>query len=153
MFNIDATLTSLVARCGGLGFQADTGHGFQAVGRGFQASASRGGRGHFQRGHGMFQQPEARAPNDGMLGVTYPQGNVFNPNGCVQCQICRKPGHSAINCYNRMNVAYKCRVPAPKLQSYAAAVPIHDSSPMAAPPVQNWLFDSGANAHITNNLA
>lgn len=50
-------------------------------------------------------------------------------------------------------MAYEGRVPTPKLQAYAAAVPTHDSPPMAAPPVKNWLFDSGANAYITNDLA
>ncbi|KAM2158499.1 hypothetical protein ACFX1R_043937 [Malus domestica] len=47
-------------------------------------------------------------------------------------------------------MAYERRVPAPRLQAYAAAAP----SPASASPsgIQNWLFDSGANAHITNDL-
>ncbi|KAM1900185.1 hypothetical protein ACFX14_029161 [Malus domestica] len=40
-------------------------------------------------------------------------------------------------------MSYEGRVPAPKLQAYAGS----------APTIQNWLFDSGANAHITNDPA
>lgn len=146
MFNIDAAPSALATRCGGRDFQVGVGRGAQAPGRGFHAGVGRGGRGLFQRGRGVFQQQGPRAPNDGVLGP------AFNPNGCVQCQICRKSGHSAINCYNRMNVAYEGRVPTPKLQAYATAALVHDSPPMAASPVQNWLFNSEANAHITNDL-
>lgn len=85
--------------------------------------------------------------NDGVLGAHPSQGN---PLLRIHCQICSRPGRSAIDYFNHLNVAYKGRVPAPKLQAFAA---IASSSYTTAPPLQNWLFDSGANAHITNDPA
>ncbi|KAM2975747.1 hypothetical protein FF1_001875 [Malus domestica] len=149
VLHLDAAPTVLAAGRGGRDFQVGNGRGFQPAGRGFQAAVGRGGRG----GRGVFRQPGAHAPNDGVLGAGPQHENSFHPNGRVQCQICRKPGHSAINCYNRMNMAYEGRVPAPKLQVFAANAHAHAPPPMTAPQVQNWLFDSGANAHITNDLA
>ncbi|KAM2275764.1 hypothetical protein ACFXTI_034279 [Malus domestica] len=118
--------------------------------------APRGGRGHFNGGRGQFpprpqgqehHAPPPRQPHDGVFGAP---PSPTQSGGRIQCQICRRHGHSAIDCFNRLNMAYEERVPAPHLQAYAAAAP----SPASASPsgTQNWLFDSGANAHITNDL-
>nr|XP_028945710.1 uncharacterized protein LOC108171738 [Malus domestica] len=123
---LDAAPTALVAGRGGRGFQAGRG-------RGFHAAVGRGGRGPVQGGRGVIRQPGAHALPDGVLGVGPQQGHGFNPNGRVQCQICHKPGHSAINCYNRMNMAYEGRIPAPKLQAFAAAAHAPDHLPVAPP--------------------
>ncbi|KAM1501731.1 hypothetical protein ACFXTO_027170 [Malus domestica] len=104
--HLDAAPTALIAGRGGRGFQAGAGRG-----RGFHAAAGRGGRGPFYGGRGVIRQPGARAPNDGVLGVGPQQSHGFNPNGRVHCQICHKPGHSAINCYNRMNMAFEKESP------------------------------------------
>ncbi|KAM2815129.1 hypothetical protein PS2_041868 [Malus domestica] len=118
--------------------------------------APRGGRGHFNGGCGQFpprpqgQEHHAhppRQPHDGVLGAP---PSPTQSGGRIQCQICRRHDHSAIDCFNRLNMAYEGRVPAPRLQAYAAVAP----SPASACPsgIQNWLVDSGANAHITNDL-
>ncbi|KAB2613400.1 hypothetical protein D8674_035716 [Pyrus ussuriensis x Pyrus communis] len=139
----------------------ETGPTALAAGRGRSGSsrgrgAPRGGRGHFNGSRGQFPPrpqaqdhyaPPPRQPHDGVLGAP---PSPTQSGGRIQCQICRRHGHSAIDCFNRLNMAYEGRVPAPRLQAYAAAAP----SPASASPsgIQNWLFDSGANAHITNDL-
>ena len=99
--------------------------------------------------------PPHRSNNDGVLGAAPSHGgsgsNGFNSSGRVQCQICHRHGHTAIDCFNRLNMAYEGRVPGSRLQAFAAAAPSSGSASALA--VQNWLFDSGANAHITNDLA
>ncbi|KAM2767079.1 hypothetical protein COP1_022920 [Malus domestica] len=118
--------------------------------------APRGGCGHFNGGRGQFlprpqgyehHAPPLRHPHNGVLGAL---PSPTQSGGRIQCQICRRHGHSAIDCFNRLNMAYEGRVPAPRLQAYAAAAP----SPASVSPsgIQNWLFDSGANAHITYDL-
>lgn len=69
--------------------------------------------------------------NDGVLGAPPPQGN---PYPRIHSQICSRPGHSKIDCFNRLNMAYEGRVPAPKLQAFVA---IASSSSTATPPLQN----------------
>lgn len=51
--------------------------------------------------------------------------------------VCRKPGHEAIDCYNRLNMAYQGRNPSRQL----AAMQITAESPHV------WLTDSGATHH------
>ncbi|XP_070665264.1 uncharacterized protein [Malus domestica] len=115
-----------------------------------------GGRGHFNSGRGQFpprpqgqehHAPPHRQPYDGVFGAP---PSPTQSGGRIQCQICRRHGHSAIDCFNRLNMAYEGRVPTPRLQAYVATAP----SPATASPsgIHNWLFDSGANAHITNDL-
>ncbi|XP_070672090.1 uncharacterized protein [Malus domestica] len=103
VFHVDAASTAFITGHEGCGFQVGASRGLQPTGHGFQAAASHGGHG----GRGMFRQLEACAPNNGILGAAPQQRNAFNPNRRVQCQICHKPSHSAINCYNRMNMAYE----------------------------------------------
>ncbi|KAK9230251.1 hypothetical protein WN944_023218 [Citrus x changshan-huyou] len=50
-------------------------------------------------------------------------------------------GHSAIDCYNRMNHAYEGRIPPQQLSTM-----ISTSASFSSP---NWLTYIGANAHIT----
>ncbi|KAK9209574.1 hypothetical protein WN944_001941 [Citrus x changshan-huyou] len=52
-----------------------------------------------------------------------------------------KMGHSAIDCYNRMNHAYEGHIPPQRLSAM-----ISTSTSFGSP---NWLTDTGANAHIT----
>ncbi|XP_070682322.1 uncharacterized protein [Malus domestica] len=89
--------------------------------------APRGGRGHFNGGRGQFpprpqgqehHAPPPRQPHDGVFGAP---PSPTQSGGRIQCQICRRHGHSAIDCFNRLNMAYEGRVPAPRLQAYAAA--------------------------------
>lgn len=51
------------------------------------------------------------------------------------CQICGRPGHTAIKCYNRFNNNYQSP------QAY--------SSLRGDDKNKNWIYDSGATAHVT----
>jgi len=71
--------------------------------------------------------------------------NSSNSNR-APCQICGKSSHQALDCFHRMNYSYQGRHPPPQLAAMAAqANALYDEE-------QEWLADSGANAHITNNL-
>jgi hypothetical protein len=58
------------------------------------------------------------------------------------CQICGKSGHQALDCYQRTNYAYQGRHPPTQLAAMVAQNNAEFES-------QDWLADSGANAHIT----
>lgn len=61
----------------------------------------------------------------------------------VSCQICSKPGHTALACYNRFNHSYTPEKPA-KLSALIAS-PNTPSDP-------SWYVDSGATNHLTADL-
>lgn len=65
----------------------------------------------------------------------------------IICQICDKPRHPALNCYQGMNVAFEGRIPAKRISAMT-------SSPITLNKQQNgaWLFDIGANAHLLQNF-
>ena len=65
------------------------------------------------------------------------------PLSTVYCQICWKRGHEAIDCYQRMNHAYKGRHPPEKLAAMAASSFLDDST---------WYSYIGATHHITGDL-
>lgn len=72
--------------------------------------------------------------------------NSFNrPVTRPPCQICGKSGHQALDCFHRMDYSYQGRHPPPQLAAMVAQTNtvLEDS----------WFADSGANAHITNDLA
>ncbi|KAI0498968.1 hypothetical protein KFK09_019867 [Dendrobium nobile] len=58
------------------------------------------------------------------------------------CQICLKKGHTANECWHRMNAQY---VPQPRQQSRALMA---DSSGIS----NDWYLDSGASSHLTHAL-
>jgi transposase InsO family protein len=115
-----------------------------------QNSSNRG------RGNGRFQSYNTRGGSPG----NFNNGDVFSnfgqnpqnsqswnpsPNSRPTCQICHKLGHTAIDCYQRMNYAYQGRHPPAKLAAMATAAP-PDSTPTA------WISDTGATDHFTPNL-
>ncbi|KAI0489219.1 hypothetical protein KFK09_029061 [Dendrobium nobile] len=60
------------------------------------------------------------------------------------CQICRKRGHSALNCWHRCNLKYApMQSPAPQ-----RALMTQQSST----PISEWVLDSGASAHLTPDI-
>ncbi|TQE05315.1 hypothetical protein C1H46_009090 [Malus baccata] len=165
------TAFSLPSDVGTSAFAAVRGGRGTSRGRG---GAFRGGRGGgYARGSGSSRpyngdfsyssSPAASsrgqpASSNGILGPPPASGgfspaHAFSPSGRIQCQICQRYGHSAIDCYNRLNMSYEGRVPSSRLQAYAAA-PQSRGVPPAPPasPAQPWLFDSGANSHITNDV-
>jgi len=62
-------------------------------------------------------------------------------------QICRREGHQALDCFNRMNYSFQGRHPPIKLVTMVA----EDNTTYLG---QNqWYADSGANVHITSDIA
>ena len=113
--------------------------------------SSRGGsnQGHHQGIQGYIPQPFPQS------NPTFPQSNpnFSNPNSNFSnhnpnrptCQICYKQGHTALDCYNRMNFSYQGRHPPAKLAALASA-----ASPS---PSQNcWISDTSATDHFTPDL-
>ncbi|XP_068340336.1 uncharacterized protein [Pyrus communis] len=69
------------------------------------------------------------------------------PGERIICQICGKPGHPALDCYQRMNAIYEGMISAKRLTTMS-------SSPIILNKQSNgtWLLDTGANAHVTPEL-
>eukprot|EP00268_Persea_americana_P013925 TRINITY_DN16169_c0_g1_i2.p1 TRINITY_DN16169_c0_g1~~TRINITY_DN16169_c0_g1_i2.p1 ORF type:complete len:660 (-),score=55.01 TRINITY_DN16169_c0_g1_i2:23-2002(-) len=61
------------------------------------------------------------------------------------CQICQKVGHTAIDCYHRMDFAYQGRIPSSRLAAMVASPGFDDQS--------TWYADASATHHITSNLS
>ncbi|KAH9696496.1 retrovirus-related pol polyprotein from transposon RE1 [Citrus sinensis] len=90
-------------------------------------------------GRGNFSSSPNFNPGNGPINK--PPMGLFPFGNRIQCQIYQKMGHSAIDCYNRMNHAYEGRIPPHRLSAM-----ISTSTSFGSP---NWLTDTGANAHIT----
>jgi hypothetical protein len=63
----------------------------------------------------------------------------------VPCQICGRLSHQALDCYHRMDYSFQGRHPPPHLAAMVA-----QSNNVYEDP--QWFADSGANAHITQDL-
>jgi hypothetical protein len=61
------------------------------------------------------------------------------------CQICGKTSHQALDCFHMMDFTYQGRHPPSQLAAMAAQTNAVSEDP-------EWFANSGANAHITNNL-
>uniref|UniRef100_A0A2N9J9G3 Uncharacterized protein n=1 Tax=Fagus sylvatica TaxID=28930 RepID=A0A2N9J9G3_FAGSY len=61
------------------------------------------------------------------------------------CQICHKLGHTAIDCYQRMNYAFQGRHPPAKLAAMATATP-------PEPHQTTWISDTRATDHFTPDI-
>ena len=121
-------------------------------GRGKNQNRGRvGGGGKFQNynnGCGGFNQ---RNFNNGgnfsnfTLNSQNPQSWTSNPHSCPTFQICYKPGHTTIDCYQKMNYSYQGQHPSAKLTTMATAAP-------TCPNQTTWISDTGAMDHFTPNL-
>jgi hypothetical protein len=81
-----------------------------------------------------------------LLLPTPPQpGFSFNNPNRPPCQICGKTSHQALDCFHRMDYSFQGRHSPSQLTAMVA----HINSELEN---QQWLADSGANAHITNEL-
>ena len=108
-------------------------------GRGVSLS-SRGGSVVNQRG--FFPHNNNQRPNFAW------NGEKFTTTGeKLNYQICEKQGHHALDCYQRMNVAYERRIPAKRLIVMATS-----SITINKQHNGQWLLDTGANAHVTPDL-
>lgn len=72
-------------------------------------------------------------------------GPSFNSSTRPPCQICGKTNHQALDCFHRMDYSYQGRHPPTQL----AAMVAHTNTAIEK---QEWFANSGANAHITNEL-
>ncbi|CAN6704282.1 unnamed protein product [Malus baccata var. baccata] len=75
--------------------------------------------------------------------------NSNGPTTCVvvECQICGKRGHSALDCYQRGNYAYQGQPPPPSLSAMNA-----QKTSQFLPP-DAWIVDSGASHYITSDIS
>lgn len=62
----------------------------------------------------------------------------------ISCQICNRVGHSAIDCYHRMDYAYQGRNPPSRLTAMVASNQLSGD--------QTWYTDIGATDHITSDI-
>jgi len=63
------------------------------------------------------------------------------------CQIWRREGHQALDCFNRMNYSFQGRHPPIKLVTMVAEA---NTTYLGQ---NQWYADSGANVHVTSNIA
>lgn len=79
--------------------------------------------------------------------VSSPQQQAFSFNNSnrIPCQICGKTSHQALDCFHRMGYSFQGKHPLSQLSAMVA----HINSKIED---QQWLVDSGAIAHITNEL-
>ncbi|PKU72184.1 Retrovirus-related Pol polyprotein from transposon TNT 1-94 [Dendrobium catenatum] len=99
------------------------------------ALAASRGRGRFRsnRGHGRYIQSTS-SPTQQNTSFRSP-GRSANST-YLECQICRKLGHSAFKCWHRSNLQYQ---PASSSAFVASS----------ASETNDWVLDSGATSHLT----
>lgn len=77
-------------------------------------------------------------------------GSNFTPgDNTVICQYCIKPGHTAWNCWYRMDSTFQSST-APTAPSATAKAFVTTASPS---PSSDWYLDSAATHHLTNDLS
>ena len=70
--------------------------------------------------------------------------DTYNNSSRPVCQVCTKPGHTALTCYHKFDNSYTVEA-TPNMQALLAT-PNHAPDP-------NWYSDSGAIHHLTSDLA
>ncbi|KAA8529098.1 hypothetical protein F0562_034103 [Nyssa sinensis] len=75
------------------------------------------------------------------------QGSNSSDYSYAACRICGKGGHTALDCYHRMDHSYQGKQPPTKLTAKTAAYTNPSSDP------NYWITDTGATNHITSDLA
>ncbi|KAJ4744982.1 Copia-like polyprotein/retrotransposon [Rhynchospora pubera] len=73
------------------------------------------------------------------------QNKQNNQQSQSLCQICKKPGHSAKNCRFRYAEDANYRPNSSTYQAYMA-------QPSSVPSSSDWILDSGATHHVTNDI-
>lgn len=138
---LDTTPTALHAsrnRGSGRGFPFGRRGG--ARGRPFLSNPSNFGRGSPRSSSSIL------GPGPSHLQSQFSQGGGSPFFGTkLICQICSRPGHTALDCFNRLNLSYEGKTPSKKLTAMAA-------QHVPSDPSATWLSDSGANTHITSDL-
>jgi hypothetical protein len=98
---------------------------------------------HFQGYPPKFQSSQQYQP--GLKFSSGRQQPFSNSPSRVPCQICGRTNHLALDCYHRMDYSFQGKFP----PTHLAAMVAHTNT---AYDDQPWLADSGANAHVTNEL-
>ncbi|KAB1216375.1 Retrovirus-related Pol polyprotein from transposon TNT 1-94 [Morella rubra] len=71
-------------------------------------------------------------------------GSSYFPEDRPACQVCFKPGHTTLQCYNRFNQAFQA-LPPPSMAAHYSSLPSHTDS--------SWYLDSAATNHMTNDFS
>ncbi|KAA8518236.1 hypothetical protein F0562_015710 [Nyssa sinensis] len=121
-------------------------------------SSSRGrGRGRLNNRGRMNSFGRFHSPNFGQSNPLFspkqPQQSNQRSNNSqpVVCQICNKNGHSALDCYHRLDFSYQGKHPSPQLTAMFVAYNTGYDSSLTNP--NYWYTDTGATNHITADLA
>lgn len=118
------------------------------------------GRNQFNRGKGRRSFSNSSTQGGYNSGNTFGQATPnsqyspnLNTNTRPTCQICYKQGHTALDCYQRMNFAYQGRQPPAKLAAMASATPsFNPQSSQNWPQQTTWILDTRATDHFTPDL-
>jgi hypothetical protein len=90
----------------------------------------------------QFRQPLPHLPSSSPATPATATSRSRSP-----CQICRREGHQALDCFNRMNYSFQgCHPPTELAAMVAEASATYLSQ-------NQWYADSGANVHVTSDIA
>lgn len=95
--------------------------------------------------------PYSRSSGNSSTNYKVPTQQSDQRRRWVQCQICNKQGHEAIDCWQLGNQAdYPSRRPNPKDPTKQAYTANYSSPSAVIDP--NWYFDTGATDHVSPDL-
>ena len=100
--------------------------------------------------NGILQLPTFQHKNGSGFPSFQSQGS--SQSSRPTCQICGKNGHTALDCYHRMNFAYQGRHAPSKLASMAASA-MTATANSASSHSSSWLTDTGCSDHVTPDLS
>ncbi|KAM2219291.1 hypothetical protein ACFX1S_018640 [Malus domestica] len=89
----------------------------------------------------------SHCPNGNVVGV-FDAGPSFADRPPLKCQICRRNGHSTIDCYNHMNTSSEGRVPSARLTTLTAQS--HHVGQAPTTPT-SWLLDFTSPTILVNS--
>jgi hypothetical protein len=130
ILGVDTGATALHASRSRIGGSRGRGGNFFGSGRGMSSRGAFSGRNapsspsQFHNGRGGPRMSSILGPRPSNAASSSSHSG-FSPINRPSCQICGKAGHSALDCYNRMNLAYEGRVPTKRLSALAAQLTSH----------------------------
>jgi hypothetical protein len=112
-----------------------------------QSQSNRGGRGGRFNNYRGGRGGRNFNSNRGGFNNLSPQPSTYNsqPSSRPTCQICYKNGHTALDCYHRMDFAFQGKHPPTKLAAMTFSSNASSSN--------CWVSDTGATDHFTPDLA
>ena len=99
--------------------------------------------------NGILQFPGFQPQSQHKNGSGFPsfQSQGQSQSSRPTCQICGKNGHTALDCYHRMNFAYQGKHALAKLASMVA------TANSASANASSWLTNTGCSDHVTPDLS